>query len=246
MDGGFQGKRALVTGAGKGIGRAVALKLASLGAQVVGLSRTQADLDSLKAECPSIEVLLLDITNWDTAREAVEKLGHVDLLVNNAGITNWSSFLEITREELDNVLDINFRAAFNISQIAARSMVAKGTGGAIVNVSSVAGMRAIPNHTAYCTAKAALDMLSLTLALELGPHKIRVNSINPTVVMTTLGKKGWSDPVKKAKGLANIPLGRFAEEEDVVNAIVFLLSDKASMINGITMPLDGGMIVSCV
>ncbi|KAH3869390.1 L-xylulose reductase-like [Dreissena polymorpha] len=242
----FQGKTALVTGAGKGIGRAIAVRLAAVGVKVYGISRTQSDLDELRQEVPSIETRVVDIADWDATRKIVQDLGRIDLLINNAGITNWTGFLDVTQQELDNMHDINFKAAFNISQVVAQGMVSRGTGGAIVNISSVAGQRAVPNHTCYCTAKAALDMLTMTLAYELGPHKIRVNSVNPTIVLTTLGRKGWSDPVKKANAIKKIPIGRLAEEEDVVEATVFLLSDRASMINGTLLPVDGGMIISCV
>ncbi|KAL4241020.1 hypothetical protein ACF0H5_001799 [Mactra antiquata] len=242
----FQGKRALVTGAGKGMGREIAKKLASLGAKVFGISRTQSDLDSLVQEVPSIETRLVDISDWDKTRKIVEELGDIDLLVNNAGITNWTGFLDVTKDELDNLHDINFRAAFNITQVVARNIVTRGASGAVVNISSIASMRVVPDHTCYCTAKAALDMLAMTLAYELGPKKIRVNSVNPTIVLTELGKRGWSDPVKKANAISKIPIRRLAEVEDVVNTTIFLLSDKSSMINGAILPVDGGMIVSCV
>lgn len=240
----FTGKNALVTGAGKGIGRATAIKLASLGAKVYGISRTESDLESLKQETPSIETTVLDITDWDATRKVVEKFGPIDLLVNNAGVIRHSHFLEVTKEDLDAQHNTNFRAAFNISQVVARGMVSRGVGGAIVNISSVAGLRSAPDRSGYCTSKAALDMLTKSLALELGPYKIRVNSVNPTIVMTELGKRGYRDPVKRAGALARIPSGRFAEVEDVVNAVLYLLSDRSSMINGALLPVDGGMIVS--
>ncbi|XP_045187363.2 L-xylulose reductase-like [Mercenaria mercenaria] len=239
----FRGKGVHVTGAGKGIGRAIAVRLASLGANVYGISRTQADLDSLRQQAPSIETRLVDISHWDTARKTVEDIGPIDMLINNAGAIKHTPFLDVTKEELDEQHNINFRAAFNITQVVARGMVARGTGGAVVNISSVAGIRTTSNHLCYSTSKAALDMMTLSLAYELGPKKIRVNSVNPTIVMTELGKKGWSDPEKKAAALAKIPVGRFAEEEDVVNATVFLLSEKSSMINGVTLPVDGGMLI---
>lgn len=241
MEKGFSGKRALVTGAGKGIGRGIAVKLAELGAKVHAISRTQADLDSLKQEVPSIEIYNVDIAEWDKTRSIVQSIGPIDLLVNNAGITNWTSFLEVTKEELDNLFDINYKATFNISQVIAKGMVERGEGGAIINMSSVAGLRALNNHTIYCSAKGAMDMLTRTMALELGPHKIRVNSVNPTAVLTTLGKKGFGDPKKQAETKSQIPLHRLAEVEDIVNATIFLLSDQASMINGIIMPVDGGL-----
>ncbi|XP_060568418.1 L-xylulose reductase-like [Ruditapes philippinarum] len=237
----FKGKRALVTGAGKGIGRAIAIRLANLGAKVFGISRTQSDLDSLKKEVPSIETRLLDISEWDKTREVVENLGPIDLLVNNAGIIKHTPFLEITKEEFDDHHNINFRAAFNISQVVARGMAERGNGGAIVNISSIAAIRTTAYHTSYSPSKAALDMMTSSMAHELGC--IRVNSVNPTVVMTELGKKVWGDPVKQAAVLSRIPIGRCAEEEDIVNATVFLLSEKSSMITGVTLPVDGGMLI---
>ncbi|XP_053392156.1 L-xylulose reductase-like [Mercenaria mercenaria] len=195
----FKDKRALVTGAGKGIGRGIAVRLANLGTKVYAISRTQTDLDNLKQEVPSVETRLLDISDWETTRKVVTK-----------------------------------------------GMATRGTGGAVVNISSIAGIRTTMNHSCYSTSKAALDMLTLSLTHELGPKKIRVNSVNPTVVMTEMGKRGWNDPEKKAAALAKIPVGRFAEIEDIVNATVYLLSDKSSMINGVVLPVDGGMINSFV
>jgi len=131
-----------------------------------------------------------------------------------------------------------------ISQVVAKRMISRGIGGAIVNVSSQASQLAIPDHSSYCTSKAALDQLTKMMALELGPHNIRTNAVNPTVVLTPLGKRDWSDPKKAAPMLAKIPLGRFAQSREISEAIVFLLSDRASMINGVTLPIDGGLL-SC-
>ena len=125
-------------------------------------------------------------------------------------------------------------------QVAAQSMKSRGVPGAIVNVSSQASEVGLPDHTAYCVSKGALDQLTRVMAVELGPANIRVNSVNPTVVLTEMGKAAWSDEAKAAPMLARIPLRRFAEEQDVVNAIVFLLSDKAAMVNGAFLPVDGG------
>ncbi|XP_060568423.1 L-xylulose reductase-like [Ruditapes philippinarum] len=122
-------------------------------------------------------------------------------------------------------------------------MAERGNGGAIVNISSIAAIRTTAYHTSYSTSKAALDMMTSSMAHELGCKKIRVNSVNPTVVMTELGKKVWGDPVKQAAILSRIPIGRCAEEEDIVNATVFLLSEKSSMITGVTLPVDGGMLI---
>lgn len=240
----FKDKRVLVTGAGKGVGRALVIELAKLGAKVYGISRTKSDLDSLKREVPSIETRLLDIIDWDKTRRVVEEIGPIDMLVNNAAIVKRTPFFDVTKDELDALHGVNFRAAFNITQVVTKGMVSRGTGGAVVNISSITGIRTTLNRSSYGTSKAALDMLTLALAKELGPKKIRVNSVNPTVIMNDRGMGNWSDPNLKAAALARTPIGRFAEVGDIVNAVVFLLSDKASMINGVILPVDGGILTS--
>lgn len=164
--------------------------------------------------------------------------------MNNAGVASNAPFLEATVADFDSTMNVNLRSAFVISQVVAKDMVArKITHGSIVNVSSQASMVALDNHTAYCTSKAALDQLTRMMALELGPKGIRTNAVNPTVVLTEMGTKAWSDPAKAGPMLAKIPLGKFAEVEDVVEAVLFLLSPaKARMINGVTLPVDGGFL----
>ncbi len=237
----FDGKRALVTGAGKGIGRELVKFLAECGADVVAVSRSQADLDSLKAETPCA-IIQADLTNANEAKRAAESAGDIDLLVNNAGISRLAPFLDLSVEAFDETMAVNLRAAFIISQIVARGMVARGRGGAIVNVSSLASSAAIAEHTAYCASKAALDHLTRVMALELGPHQIRVNSVNPTVILTPMGEKVWGDPAKGDPMKAKIPLGRFGYPIHVAQAVAYLLSDQADMITGITMPIDGGYL----
>ncbi|NWH55071.1 DER reductase, partial [Fregata magnificens] len=141
-------------------------------------------------------------------------------------------------------LDVNLGAVLHVSQIVARQMIAQGVPGAIVNVSSQASQRALRDHAVYCSTKSALDMLSKVMAMELGPHKIRVNTVNPTVVMTDMGRINWSDPQKSAAMINRIPLGKFAEVDDVVNSVLFLLSDKSAMTTGSSLMVDGGFLVS--
>ena len=236
----FSGKRALVTGAGKGIGRVTAKALVECGAEVVALSRTQSDLDSLKAEVPTIMTLCVDLSDTKSAVKAVQSLGAVHLLVNNAGVTKLQSFLEVTEEAYDFVMNVNLKAVLFISQVIAKGMVERGQGGAIVNVSSQASLCALADHAVYCSSKGGLDMLGAVMGLELGKHGVRVNSVNPTVVLTDMGKLAWSDPKKSSDMLNKIPLRKFAEEKDVVNPILFLLSDKSAMINCTKLPVDGG------
>ncbi|NXX13106.1 DER reductase, partial [Podargus strigoides] len=238
----FRGRRALVTGAGKGIGRAVAVALSKAGARVTALSRTAADLETLARECPGIEPLCLDLADWDATEAAVGAAGPFELLVNNAAVAVLQPFLEVTRAALERS-GIPF-FFFPPSQIVARQMIAQGVPGAIVNVSSQASQRALQDHAVYCSTKSALDMLSKVMAMELGPHKIRVNTVNPTVVMTDMGRINWSDPQKSAAMINRIPLGKFAEVDDVVNSILFLLSDKSAMTTGSSLMVDGGFLVS--
>ncbi|XP_071391736.1 L-xylulose reductase [Centroberyx affinis] len=238
----FAGKRALVTGAGKGIGRATALALARGGSTVTAVTRTRADLDSLVLECPSITPVCVDLADWGATAAALRDIGPVDLLVNNAACASLQPFLEVTPDQFDQSFNVNVKAVLHVSQIVARGMKARGTGGSIVNISSQASQCAFRDHTVYCATKGALDMLTKVMALELGPHQIRVNSVNPTVVMTDMGRVGWSDPDKAKTMTSRIPLGRFAEVEDVVNSVLFLLSDKSNMTNGVTLPVDGGFL----
>ncbi|XP_050775999.1 L-xylulose reductase isoform X1 [Gopherus flavomarginatus] len=207
----FSGRRALVTGAGKGIGRAAALALSRAGAQVIALSRTQADLQSLEREGTGIETLCVDLGDWDATEAALSKVGAIDLLVNNAAVAVLQPFLEVTKEAFDRSFDVNLRAVFHVSQIISQQMIARGVQGAIVNISSQASQRALQDHAVYCSTKSALDMLTKVMALELGPHKIRVNSVNPTVVMTDMGRINWSEPQKAAAMISRIPLQKFAD-----------------------------------
>ncbi|XP_075231134.1 L-xylulose reductase-like [Lycorma delicatula] len=242
MEVNFSNKRVLVTGAGQGIGRALVKKLVECGAKVVAVSRTKHHLDTLVEEVPDIEAICIEISDWAITRPVIETIGHVDCLVNNAGIAILAPFLEALPEDFDKVFDTNVKAVLNISQVVAKGMVERGKGGSIVNISSQASKAAVADHAVYSSSKAALDMLTRVMALELGPHNIRVNCLNPTVVMTQMGRLGWSDPVKSEGMLSKIPLHRFAEVDEVVNAILFLLSDKASMITGVTLPIDGGFL----
>uniref|UniRef100_A0AAQ4Q1D2 Dicarbonyl/L-xylulose reductase n=1 Tax=Gasterosteus aculeatus aculeatus TaxID=481459 RepID=A0AAQ4Q1D2_GASAC len=225
-----------------GIGRATALALARCGAKVTAVTRTQADLSSLVQECASIIPVCVDLADWGATEAALLDVGPIDLLVNNAAYASLQPFLEVTPDQFDESFSVNVKAVLHVSQIVARGMKATGSGGAIVNVSSQASQCALRDHTVYCATKGALDMMTKVMALELGPHQIRVNSVNPTVVMTDMGRLGWSDPDKAETMLSRIPLGRFAEVEDVVNTILFLLSDKSNMTSGVTLLVDGGFL----
>lgn len=239
----FNQRRVLVTGAGKGIGREIASMLHRFNAQVVALSRTENDLQSLKEEI-GCETIVAELGDPDAARRAAQEAGKIDLLVNNAAIAILEPFLETTVESWDKTMAVNLRAVMIVSQVVARQMIERGVAGSIVNVSSMASFQALHSHAAYCASKAGLDQLTAVMAVELGQHKIRVNSVNPTVVLTEMGKRAWSDPAKGGPMLARIPLRRFAECEDVASVVCFLLTDGAAMLNGLALRIDGGFLVT--
>jgi L-xylulose reductase len=239
----WNNKRVLVTGAGKGIGRATALMLGRRGATVIALTRSDHDLAGLAAEIGCVSHAL-DVADTPAVERVVGSVLPVDLVVNCAGTTVLLPFLDTGPDAFDRVLCVNAKAPMIISQIVARDWLGRGHHGAIVNVSSDAAFRAVADHTAYCASKAALDAITRVMALELGPSGIRVNSINPTVTMTAMGRLAWSDPKKAEPVKARIPLGRFAEPDEIAEAILFLLSDEASMINGVSLAADGGLAIA--
>ena len=143
----------------------------------------------------------MDLSKLEETLEVVRSLGHIHLLVNNAGATELQSFLDVTQDAFDSIMGINVKAVLFVSQVVAKGMVERGEGGSIVNISSQASICALRNHSVYCASKGALDMLSAVMGLELGAHGVRVNTVNPTVVMTDMGKKAWSDPKKAGVSL---------------------------------------------
>ena len=239
----FEGRTILVTGAGKGIGRATARLLVRRGARVIALSRSADDLASL-AEEAGTQSLRVDLADLDATRAAVRDAGPIDLLVNCAGTTALDPFLDLTLETLEHILAVNTKAPFVIAQEYARARIAAGKPGAIVNVSSDASFLGVPDHAAYCASKAALDALTRVMANELGPKGIRVNGVNPNITLTDMAVKAWSDPARAAPRLARIPRGRFLETDEVAETIAFLLSDRASALTGLSLRTDAGFAVT--
>jgi L-xylulose reductase len=239
----FEGKTVLVTGAGKGIGRATIVGLLARGAEIVALSRSEADLSEIKTEhgCRTIAV---DLADAEATRAAVRAALPVDYLVNCAGITELQSVLDVTVEAFDRVMAVNCRAPLIVSQEYARERIACGAKGAIVNVSSIASFIGFADHAAYCASKGGLDGLTRVMANELGGKGIRVNGVHPVITLTPMAVKAWSDPAKSAPMLKRIPMGRFVEPREVASVIAYLLSDEAAMVNGVDLPIDGGFLIN--
>ena len=239
----FTGKSIIVTGAGKGIGRALAEMIVERGAEVIAITRSAEDVAALKAKlgCRAMQV---DLADAEATRQAALAALPADFLVNCAGTTELQPFLDTTIEAFDHLYAVNTRAPMIMAQAYARAAIAAGRPGAIVNVSSVASFIGIPDHAAYCASKGGLDALTRVMAKELGPKGIRVNAVNPTVTLTPMAVKAWSDPAKAQGMLSRIPVGRFAQPSEICEVILFLLSDEAAMVNGLAMPVDGGFMIA--
>lgn len=243
----LSGRRAVVTGAGKGIGRSICLALAEAGADVFAVSRTESDLESLGEELRPTGVrygyCVVDLRDKATAEyvaaQAAAALGAPDVLVNNAGVADNAPATEVTEEQWDTTLDVNAKGAFFLSQALGRSMLESGWG-RIVNVSSQAGLVALEQHAAYGASKGAMNMLTKVLAVEWGPRGVTVNAVAPTVILTPMGEAFWNEPSRREPMLEKIPLGRFGVPVEVASVVVFLASDHAALINGAIVPIDGG------
>lgn len=235
----FNGRTILVTGASGGIGAATVRQLAAAGAKMIASART---LDSLAALCDETgaQPLVFDLTSEESIKDAVEGLALWGV-VNCGGFGGEIATPQDTDIDVfDKVISVNARGALLVIKHAVPSMIRQGTGGAIVNVSSQASMVALHGHISYGSSKAALDNITRVSALELGKHNIRVNSVNPTVVMTDMSNFYWGRPEIGGPFLEQMPLGRWATIDEVASPIVFLLSDAASMITGVSLPIDGG------
>ena len=241
-------KTALVTGAGKGIGKASAIALAEAGADLIILSRTVDDLNKVKKKIIELKrkckVFKCDISNYEEVKSVFKKISKLDILVNNAGTNRPDHFTKITKEDMDYVVDLNMKAAFHVAQMATKVLLKsksrKSKGGSIINMSSQLGKVGAPNRSIYNMTKFGLEGLTKGMALDLAKNNIRVNSICPTFVETPLVKNFFKDKKFKKAMMDNIPLGRLATESDIATAVVYLASNASSMITGSSLVIDGG------
>jgi NAD(P)-dependent dehydrogenase (short-subunit alcohol dehydrogenase family) len=241
---GVKGKRALVTGAGRGIGLAAAAALADAGAHVTLCARTNDEIEAaasaIRAAGGEAEARVLDVTKLTDVDAFIAGSERFDILVNNAGANRPAPFVEVKSEDFDRIFDINVRAAFFMAQSVARRLIAAGRPGAIIQISSQMGHVGSPRRSVYCASKHALEGMTKAMALELAPHNIRVNSLAPTFVETAMTKPYFENPEFRNFVLDKIKLGRVAQLEDLMGGIVFLASDAASMMTGTSLVIDGG------
>ena len=244
----LKNKTAIVTGAGKGLGRACAIALAEAGANLVIISRTQKDLNEVSKKIKKLRVkcksYVCDITNYNEIKEIINKQPKIDILINNAGNNIPEHFTKVKTKNMEYLVKINTVATFNLAQLCALKMIKsknrKKIGGAIVNMSSQMGHVGGPIRSVYNMNKWGLEGLTKGMSVDLAKYNIRVNTVCPTFVVTPMTKKFLKNQKFKKETLNNIPLGRFAELSEVSSAVVFLASDAASMITGTSLLVDGG------
>ena len=243
----LDGRRALITGGGRGIGLAAAAALAEAGAHVTLTARTSSEIEnaaeSIRSDGGSADAIVLDMLDTAAMRSVVETADPFDILINNAGTNRPKTMLETTEDDFDAVLDLNLRAAYFVAQAVTDKMLAAKIPGSVINISSQMGHVGGPLRTVYCSSKWAIEGLTKSLAMELGSHGIRVNSIAPTFIETPLAKEMLKDPAFREAVLSKIKLGRTGQVEDLMGAIVFLASDAAAMITGASLLVDGGWTI---
>ena len=240
----LDGKRALVTGAGRGLGQAFAAALAQAGAHVTLLARSRDEIEAVAAALRKsglkADALALDVTDLDTMRTAIAAAEPFNILINNAGTNRPGPFLDTKVEDFDYVLNINVRAAYFVAQAVARRLVEAKQPGSIINVSSQMGHVGGPRRSLYCASKHAMEGFTKAMAIELAPHRIRVNTLAPTFIETPMTKPFFENEAFLKDTLSRIKLGRLGQVEDLMGAVVFLASEAAGLMTGSALVVDGG------
>ena len=240
----LDGKRALVTGGGRGIGLASASALAQAGAHVTLAARTRPEIaaaaQAICARGHKAEALQLDVTDLDAVRRAIATAEPFDVLVNNAGTNRPAFLIDVKIEDFDAVFALNVRAAFFVAQAVARRLIEAKRPGSIINVSSQMGHVGAARRTVYCASKHAMEGFTKAMAIELAPHNIRVNSLGPTFLETPMTRPFFENKAFRDEVLAKIKLGRLGQLDELTGAILFLASDASSLMTGSALVLDGG------
>jgi len=247
----LQGKVAVVTGSGSGIGKAIAVRLAQQGANLVidyrdHIEEAQDTIDKIHAASGQAVMVQADITSLtdctNLIAQAWQQLGSCDILVNNAGIEKGADFCDVTEADFDAVMNVNFKGAFFLTQAFVHKLRDAKKPGRVINISSVHEDMVFPHFSTYCASKGAIRMLMRDLAVELGPLGITVNNIAPGAIATPINAKMMADPTELDPLLRNIPLGRLGKPEEVAALAAFLASDDAAYVTGSTYVIDGGLM----
>ena len=240
----LDGRRALVTGAGRWLGLAAASALAEAGAHVTLAARTESEIieaaTAIRTRGQAADALTLDVRDVDAVRTAIAAQEPFDILVNNAGTNKPAPFVDVKVEDFDFVFSLNVRAAYFVAQAVARRLVEAKRPGSIINISSQMGHVGGPTRTVYCASKHAMEGFTKAMAIELAPHNIRVNTIGPTFIETPMTRPFFQNQAFREDTLKRIKLGRLGQLEELTGAIVFLASDASSLMTGSALLLDGG------
>ena len=240
----LDGKRALVTGAGRGIGLAAASALADSGAHVTLVSRTATEIDeaaaAIRARGQQADALALDVTDLAAMQQAIAAAAPFNILINNAGTNRPKLLTDVTVEDYDAIMGLNVRAAYFVAQAVVRRLLEAKQPGSIINISSQMGHVGGMKRTVYCASKHAMEGFTKAMAIELGPHDIRVNSLGPTFIETPLTKPFFENAAFKQDVLSRIKLGRIGQMDELTGAIVFLASDASRLMTGSALLVDGG------
>lgn len=240
----LDGKRALVTGAGRGIGLTAAAALAEAGAHVTLAARTTEEIEdaaqAIRARGQQAEALTLDVTDVEAVRAAVASAAPFQVLVNNAGMNRPKLLSDVTVEDFDTIMGLNVRSAYFVAQAVAKRLLDTKLPGSIINISSQMGHVGAARRTVYCASKHAMEGFTKAMAIELAPHNIRVNSLGPTFLETPMTKPFFENKAFRDEVVSRIKLGRIGQLEELTGAIVFLASDASSLMTGSALVLDGG------